>query len=348
MYDLEFVHERNKILIKLYFALVLIGLFVAVPNSYGSSCFVEVVVTMPTAAGVALIITYFIKIKKYIVASMYAMILSIGAICFILTYAHPIALNYISFFMLLGMSTYYHNYRTVILSSIIILFSTNYFMVMDGSVVFQRLPGDNFINMAVAANIVVIMVCMMVIGQIYIGKKMLKQITSTYEKLEKTQKELIIDELTGIYDYRYFEYIVQEKIKNKDKFELIMIDMDKFKNVNDTFGHLAGNKVLQDLTNFIKSKLDDKDIFCRFGGDEFFIILNNLETAEETAENIMKDKKKICTLYEGNKINYEFSVGLYKHENENEDIDYKEIIEKVDKAMYEAKQTGGNKIMRCG
>ncbi|OGO85187.1 MAG: hypothetical protein A2Y22_06920 [Clostridiales bacterium GWD2_32_59] len=123
---------------------------------------------------------------------------------------------------------------------------------MDGSVVFQRLSRDNFINMAVAANIVVIMVCMMVIGQIYIGKKMLKQITSTYEKLEKTQKELIIDELTGIYDYRYFEYIVQEKIKNKDKFELIMIDMDKFKNVNDTFGHLAGNKVLQDLTNFIE------------------------------------------------------------------------------------------------
>jgi diguanylate cyclase (GGDEF)-like protein len=93
-------------------------------------------------------------------------------------------------------------------------------------------------------------------------------------------KELaIIDELTGIYNRRFF-YIAANKeitrsVRYKKDLSFILIDIDHYKEVNDHYGHLAGDKVLQRITQVIQKELRTSDVFARYGGEEFLILLSD-------------------------------------------------------------------------
>lgn len=162
-------------------------------------------------------------------------------------------------------------------------------------------------------------------------------------QLKNQQKELITDTLTGIYNYKYFEQILKKYIMKKQHFSLLFIDLDKFKYVNDTYGHECGNIALIKFCEYIKTKIDDKSIFCRFGGDEFCILIDDKEKAEEIGNSIINGE--CLTRNDYHDLRLCFSIGLYNYEGVEQTT--QEIIDKADSEMYKAKQLGGNQLIKC-
>ncbi|MBN2696916.1 MAG: diguanylate cyclase, partial [Bacilli bacterium] len=117
------------------------------------------------------------------------------------------------------------------------------------------------------------------------------EITAYVEKIDKLDYQATHDELTGILNRRAFFQKTREYLRERDKesgFACMMIDIDDFKNVNDTYGHLAGDKILAELSGVIGDELDENDLYARYGGEEFIVLLPNIEMskAEKKAESI--------------------------------------------------------------
>lgn len=165
---------------------------------------------------------------------------------------------------------------------------------------------------------------------------------------QETQKLAIKDGLTGLYLRRYFIERLDEEIKRaketKKDLSLLLIDIDHFKQCNDTYGHLFGDKVLKVLGEFLKTDLREVDIIGRYGGEEFAAILlnTNLNGARATAERLRSEfSKLVISINENEAVKLTLSIGgiYYKPE-------YKimELINLADKALYHSKQYGRNMV----
>ncbi len=156
------------------------------------------------------------------------------------------------------------------------------------------------------------------------------------------------DPLTLAWNRRYFEKLVPERIKEAIKkqqnFSLLMIDADKFKNVNDTYGHKTGDKVLTELVACCQNDLREDDIVCRFGGEEFVIYLDNTNThsAQIVAERLRKSIADLEIESEnGEKFHFTVSIGVVSSEK-TASLDV--LLRQVDDAMYLAKNNGRNRV----
>ena len=165
------------------------------------------------------------------------------------------------------------------------------------------------------------------------------------KKTEELQKLSITDQLTGLRNrngiLELFEYELAQSIRYKRNLSLIMIDIDYFKQVNDTYGHLVGDSVLQELAFIFKEVLRDTEIIIRWGGEEFLIIASNADSIKtlEIAQRIMfAVSKKTFATQEPITLSLG-TASLQKDDN------FKTILERADKALYTAKQTGRNKII---
>ncbi len=159
-----------------------------------------------------------------------------------------------------------------------------------------------------------------------------------------------MDDLTGAYNHRHFYELIssiwKNSVKNKEFLSLLMIDIDNFKKYNDTFGHKQGDKLLVSISEIIKKNLRPDDIFCRYGGDEFSVILPNTdkETATELANTLrdavvnMFTEENNVVIDKGNNI----SIGVSTTNGEIED--YNSLIEHADMALYRAKFLKRNKV----
>lgn len=165
--------------------------------------------------------------------------------------------------------------------------------------------------------------------------------------LKQQNQELVTDTLTKAYNFKYFEGVLKHNIENKRNLALVFIDIDEFKEVNDKFGHSAGNKAIIELTNKIKGIIGDKSILCRFGGDEFCIIVDEseLDKIDILAEDLIDKTSNLEIEYENNRFNIRLSIGIYTTNDRDESI--QTIIDKADMAMYEAKKQGGHKVVKC-
>ncbi|WP_175420119.1 GGDEF domain-containing protein [Marinitoga sp. 1154] len=149
------------------------------------------------------------------------------------------------------------------------------------------------------------------------------------------------DKLTGLYNRLKFDEIINYQIdlykREGRKFSLIMMDLDNFKEINDTFGHNIGDKILMEFSNILRKNLRKIDFVFRWGGDEFLIILpnTNLKSAIKVAHKL----KKIILL-DKNLKNITASIGLTVYNGENID----ETINIADTALYNSKNSGRNKI----
>jgi len=175
-------------------------------------------------------------------------------------------------------------------------------------------------------------------------------------QLETANKNLedlsITDSLTGVYNRRYFDSLIDEYLnlskRGNDNISLIMMDLDDFKEINDTYGHLAGDYILKDLAEAIKSSLKrSTDYVSRYGGDEFVILLYDTdEEGTKKIANMIKhsvSKLRIRKDFTNNNVEITVSIGIYSAVPE---VDTKkdEIIKKADKALYSAKENGKNQI----
>jgi len=165
-------------------------------------------------------------------------------------------------------------------------------------------------------------------------------------------KEANIDELTGLYNRRYFNKRLKElveKAKRMDiNFTIAILDIDLFKSVNDTYGHKCGDFILKEFALFLKKSLRPYDFIGRIGGEEFEVAFENesLESAAKVMERIRSNFEKKVHLYKEQEISITFSSGL----SDFSEVmwsggDEEELFSLADKRLYHAKDTGRNKIV---
>lgn len=162
---------------------------------------------------------------------------------------------------------------------------------------------------------------------------------------DKSSEELLreqskLDHLTSAHNRRYAEDILNKEIYRLNRYDvpltILIIDIDKFKEINDRFGHNKGDQVLISVVEVFENRKRHSDIFSRWGGDEFVFILP--ETTEENAcllaENLLSD---VRNRFSGAEINVTVSIGIYTVDKK---IETSKAIENVDKALYMAKNSG--------
>jgi two-component system cell cycle response regulator len=170
------------------------------------------------------------------------------------------------------------------------------------------------------------------------------------EESEKRYKELsIVDELTGLFNKRYFNQNLQREIERAERYghplALIMMDIDNFKHHNDTYGHADGDKVLEKLGGVIAESVRANDVACRYGGEEFAVIL-----PETSGEDAIVVAERIRTSFFGvdfypnpdEKVNKSLSLGIAQFAKGDNKIN---LIERADENLYEAKKQGKNRCV---
>ncbi len=173
------------------------------------------------------------------------------------------------------------------------------------------------------------------------------QISELKEELQQTKREATIDFLTKIPNrmsfMRALRDFVRDYYERKYPFALIMVDIDHFKNINDTYGHLCGDKVLKAVAETLKLNLRARDIIGRYGGEEFGIILPgvNLAQAVSIAERLRKAVEGITIDCNGVPIKVTISLGVATMKD---GLDEEKLISLADEALYLAKRSGRNRV----
>ncbi|NES06045.1 MAG: diguanylate cyclase [Okeania sp. SIO2F4] len=167
---------------------------------------------------------------------------------------------------------------------------------------------------------------------------------------EKLRNDSIRDALTGLFNRRYLdEYLKQEIIRakrNQQPLSVIMVDVDRFKRFNDTYGHDVGDIVLRELGRFLQQQVRVYDIACRYGGEEMTLILINtpISVAKQRAENICSGVRSLSLKNQGEtlpSITISLGVACFPlHGTTGE-----EIVQRADRALYRAKKTGRNRVV---
>lgn len=170
-----------------------------------------------------------------------------------------------------------------------------------------------------------------------------------FQRFSSIKNMAIFDTLTDLYNRRYVEERLvveaQKSFYGGIPLSLIMIDIDHFKKVNDTFGHTAGDKVLQGIASLLKTSVRKKDTVARYGGEEFILILPEagLEEASMTAERIRRLVEK--TSFEAGNVHLHLTVSLgISNFPTHRPKSKEELVEMADKALYEAKWGGRNRV----
>jgi len=164
---------------------------------------------------------------------------------------------------------------------------------------------------------------------------------------ERVRHMAYVDGLTGVFNRRYFEIRVQEEIERAKRYtgamSLVMIDIDHFKRLNDEFGHLMGDDVLRQISTFFSQNLRKVDVACRYGGEEFAIIVP--ETTGEDAYYVAEKLRKVIqsSVFPGVPRPVTISAGVASYPANGSTRD--ELIKAADEALYSAKQSGRNSVV---
>ena len=166
---------------------------------------------------------------------------------------------------------------------------------------------------------------------------------------EALELSIVTDELTQLYNRKYMntqlEFLIEQFEKRGEEFSIAIADIDFFKRINDTYGHIVGDEVLKGFSNLIMSAKREEDILFRFGGEEFVLVMPN--TTKNTAFSIMERLRKIVGKqpFKGNDQSFyiSFSSGIAEIDHQNKHP--KALIEQADQALYKAKSSGRNQTV---
>ncbi|SFC32999.1 diguanylate cyclase (GGDEF) domain-containing protein [Alkalibacterium subtropicum] len=181
--------------------------------------------------------------------------------------------------------------------------------------------------------------------------ELLAHINGTFKKRQITKQQQNLDELTGVFTRKHFVHrFEQEKerfIRNGDVFSVAFTDLDHFKAINDTHGHLYGDRVLIEFVKTIKRNMDDKCEVFRFGGDEFLILLPQTSgvEAKTVIDDIRLDLLSNVFYTSDDKVDLtlSFSSGIAEFKNKSQTKTT--LLEAADKALYIAKEKGKNRVI---
>ncbi len=194
------------------------------------------------------------------------------------------------------------------------------------------------------------------IGQLQLAVTVSESIKLSLSNLklrEKLRAEAIHDPLTGLFNRRYLEEMLVRELhrarRRKSPLSLAMLDLDNFKCFNDTHGHDAGDALLRELGRLMRAKLRKSDILCRYGGEEFVIVLpdSSLADAEQRIDQIRVHLKEVQIQHGGEFLpSPTLSAGIAQADEHN--FDPAELLRAADKALYAAKNAGRDRVVRYG
>ncbi|CAN0366927.1 unnamed protein product, partial [Phaeothamnion confervicola] len=162
---------------------------------------------------------------------------------------------------------------------------------------------------------------------------------------EQTQLMALTDGLTGLYTHRYFQVRLSDELEWSDRSGkpicLVMVDTDKFKQYNDTLGHPAGDTLLKDIAALLKDKVRSSDVVCRYGGDEFALILkdSSKDVAMQTCERI---RETFQLRFAAMAVQVTASIGIACYPSDAKEK--KELAKQADAALYVSKREGRNRV----
>jgi len=178
-----------------------------------------------------------------------------------------------------------------------------------------------------------------------INKAMKHKVDELYSMTNTLEKKAYKDNLTGISNRENFEDMFSVEIasakQNNTPLSLIIFDIDHFKLVNDTYGHQAGDVILIDLVTVVGSSIKNRDIFARWGGEEFVILTPSTDITG--ASNLAEKLRKIIASYTFNYVEEGITASFGVAQLVSHDVK-RSLFEKADKALYEAKKNGRNRV----
>lgn len=182
--------------------------------------------------------------------------------------------------------------------------------------------------------------------RVEVERQLREQIAANEELQAQLREQSIRDALTGVFNRRYLEESLRRELANAQRknepLSLVMLDIDLFKNFNDTYGHAVGDKVLQALARTLNQNTRVGDIVCRYGGDEFVVVFPGA-TAEAARMRIDECRQVFTQLpieVQGQEIRSTISAGVTSFPAAGGDVDG--LLNTADRALYQAKQQGKN------
>jgi diguanylate cyclase (GGDEF)-like protein len=182
--------------------------------------------------------------------------------------------------------------------------------------------------------------------------KSIRDITEERRMQEKLKYLATTDSLSGLYNRAEFMNLARNEFtlakKNNVELSLLIMDLDNFKTINDTFGHAAGDEIIREMGNIIKASFRKTDIPGRIGGEEFAVVLKNssLEEAKIVAEKVREIVSRRKVIYGEQEISLTVSIGVAAIRGITNDInDIEDILKMADDALYKAKAQGRNCVV---
>ncbi|MBW7455425.1 GGDEF domain-containing protein [Paenibacillus sepulcri] len=280
----------------------------------------------------------------------YILIITSSLLAYIIVYIHN-SINYLllGLFLPVMVSIFYFHPKKMIfayvitMASVYLMYWTNNFMNHD-------------ITLVGLVTITVMFSCFSLVGWGVIrrGRELISHLKSSFESNQELLVKTIwmdklakTDALTELYNHmtfhEYFEKLIEQHEDNGLPLQLALIDIDNFKHVNDTYGHRAGDVVLQRVAKLISSKAYQNDFVARYGGEEFAILFTDKPMAE-ALEMVDKIRLEISRLSHeslgGKPVTVSIGVGEYSASDGKE-----RFFNRVDAALYKAKNTGKNKTV---
>lgn len=172
---------------------------------------------------------------------------------------------------------------------------------------------------------------------------------SILDELKELRRRVITDPLTGLYNHAHLQACLHQEFERTQRTGMatafIMIDLDHFKKINDTYGHETGNQVLLRVANILESETRKLDICCRYGGEEFAVILPSTELmlAKQVAERFRGVLEHNPISSNHGDLNVTASLGVAVC-NDPKKMTVETLIEHADKSLYQAKQSGRNQV----
>lgn len=178
----------------------------------------------------------------------------------------------------------------------------------------------------------------------------LRDITEEQHLRESLRQMAVTDPLTGLFNRRQFDIIGQQEMDRSERyqrpFSVMIVDLDHFKRINDTYGHRIGDEALHHVADLLRKTMRRTDFLFRYGGEEFAVLMpeTDLEEARKVGERLRNQVAESGFERGSDRITLTVSVGASQYTDERDD-EFMSLIDRADRAMYQAKQEGRNRVV---